>query len=376
MFFIRCFLLLFIISSNSYSQNNFERTTRYILSLENRSYYDSSEYNLFSFGAAMSRGVNFEMQWNFSPRISWNNEIQFVKFYPNKKQRNILDVAGLATKVKGYWFVNDERYDGVKHWFNPYAQYGFVLTRMLTLPSKQFVSMVSAVGTEMYSNRLYRTFAQVNYSLGFGTESKNFISLQFGGSYNFDSKNREENYKLQKQNEKKLAQIEHDFEQYRIKSAIDSMEKSVNLTKINQELYEKNQIADSLWMKNKHLVNELTNCYQSYATTKDSLQSANALLNEFKLKQWQKFEWMTIDSLLTSKKGYFAVALQTYNLEVIISQKNANKLPYPFAIIKNKYNAYRLLYYIETDKNERIENKLRNVVQIFPLAEIVKIDEF
>lgn len=324
----------------------------------------------------MSRGVNFEMQWNFSPRISWNNEIQFVKFYPNKKQRNILDVAGLATKVKGYWFVNDERYDGIKHWFNPYAQYGFVLTRMLTLPSKQFVSMVSAVGTEMYSNRLYRTFAQVNYSLGFGTESKNFISLQFGGSYNFDSKNREENYKLQKQNEKKLAQIEHDFEQYRIKSAIDSMEKSVNLTKINQELYEKNQIADSLWMNNKHLVNELTNCYQSYATTKDSLQSANALLNEFKLKQWQKFEWMTIDTLLTSKKGYFAVALQTYNLEVIISQKNANKLPYPFAIIKNKYNAYRLLYYIETDKNERIENKLRNVFQIFPLAEIVKIDEF
>lgn len=376
MFSIRFFLLLFIITSNCYSQNNFERTTRYILSLENRSYYDSSEYNLFSFGTAMSRGVNFEMQWNFSPRISWNNEIQFVKFYPNKKQRNILDVAGLATKVKGYWFVNDERYDGIKHWFNPYAQYGFVLTRMLTLPSKQFVSMVSAVGTEMYSNRLYRTFAQVNYSLGFGTESKNFISLQFGGSYNFDSKNREENYKLQKQNEKKLAQIEHDFEQYRIKSAIDSMEKSVNLTKINQELYEKNQIADSLWMNNKHLVNELTNCYQSYATTKDSLQSANALLNEFKLKQWQKFEWMTIDSLLTSKKGYFAVALQTYNLEVIISQKNANKLPYPFAIIKNKYNAYRLLYYIETDKNERIENKLRNVVQIFPLAEIVKIDEF
>ncbi len=376
MFSIRFFLLLFIITSNCYSQNNFERTTRYILSLENRSYYDSSEYNLFSFGTAMSRGVNFEMQWNFSPRISWNNEIQFVKFYPNKKQRNILDVAGLATKVKGYWFVNDERYDGIKHWFNPYAQYGFVLTRMLTLPSKQFVSMVSAVGTEMYSNRLYRTFAQVNYSLGFGTESKNFISLQFGGSYNFDSKNREENYKLQKQNEKKLAQIEHDFEQYRIKSAIDSMEKSVNLTKINQELYEKNQIADSLWMNNKHLVNELTNCYQSYATTKDSLQSANALLNEFKLKQWQKFEWMTIDTLLTSKKGYFAVALQTYNLEVIISQKNANKLPYPFAIIKNKYNAYRLLYYIETDKNERIENKLRNVVQIFPLAEIVKIDEF
>ena len=372
----RFFIFFIFVSLECFGQNSFERTKRYILSLENRSYYDSAEYNLFRLGTAMSRGVNFEMQWNFSPKLSWNNELQFVKFYPDKKNRNILDVAGLATKVKGYWYANDERYDGQKHWFNPYAQYGFVLTRILTAPSKQFVSMVTAIGTEMYSTRLYRTFAQVNYSLGLGTEAKNFVSFQMGGSYNFDAKNREKNYQLQKQNEKKLAQIELDYEQYTMKAVKDSIEKRLLVSKLNEELNDANQFADSMSFKNKELAKALNNCDDSYKLKNDSLQIVTGVLSEIYLKQWQNFEWVQQDTAIKSKNGFFAVAVQTFDLKELELKRAENNLTFPFAIIKNKYHAYRLLYYIGNTMNNTFDDNFNLVLEHFPLAEIVKLEDF
>jgi len=225
-----------------------------------------------------------------TPKLSWNNELQIVKFYPNKKETGILDAVGLANKIKGYWFSNIENYEGKGSILNPYAQYGFQLTNMINEPSYHFASMVVSAGTEMQLRRLKRGFMQVNYSLGYGSKAKNYMSFQYGISFNFEEKRREGEYNNYKETEYKLAKMKLEFEKYRIQAIQDSISRASRLKNVNNDLMESQALTDSLSKKTVLLINELKICKEDIKWTKDSLDSATLILGKIYIKQWHNFE--------------------------------------------------------------------------------------